>query len=227
MKKLLLVLLSACGSTATTNSNQVAQSEIYQWYFVKFSEETGLTQASATLRIGGDTGTTVNLVSPASIKFDGMELRRSQILGTSYLLDDARPFQSAHGFVWVDDKNQIYTNTANIMPIKIVNSPAVISKAKNFNLQFAGDDFSDSDRVLVYVTSSSGQTSTIVSGSISPKNSNPFVEVKAAEMNRLFEGQASLYLKREHEVLVSDGTKTGGRILTEYETKRFPVTITR
>ena len=61
-----------CRSCDTVESTKIAQSEIYQDYTVDASDSG--THVTATFRVSGSTGTTIDLDAPSKIEYNGREL---------------------------------------------------------------------------------------------------------------------------------------------------------
>ena len=82
---LLLLALSACVSTETIESTNVAATEIYQDYDIRVNKENST--AMATFRVSGKTGTTVDLDAPAKVELNRKLMDESKpgfLKGTTY-----------------------------------------------------------------------------------------------------------------------------------------------
>src|SRR6476620_1924734 len=72
-----VLLLSACASTDSSNSDNVKQTEVWQNYWVEYDDASNALTSGCTFRFGGSTGTTLLLTKPANVTFDGQEMTSS------------------------------------------------------------------------------------------------------------------------------------------------------
>ncbi len=84
---LFCLLLTSCKSNETSDSNKVAQSEIYQSYFVEYDASQNEFEATASFRFGGENGTTLRLVDKSNVLYNNntMSAQTSAWTGTSYI----------------------------------------------------------------------------------------------------------------------------------------------
>lgn len=220
----LLLILCACPSTAITDSDKVDQDEIYQSYSLIYNDENSTTEARATFRVGGMTGTTLNLVSPSKITFNSLEMESSRILGSSYSIELDNGFTRKHYWLWTDNNKKTYKNTATITSIDFDNPPDEISNSNNVEIEFSGSELSDGEEVKAVIESTSdGQTESAYAYQTNAgANSVTFEE---EDLAKLFEGQATLYLERSKSTEVSSGTSKGGSINVTYRTRDVSIQI--
>ncbi|MBX7173654.1 MAG: hypothetical protein K1X72_21980 [Pyrinomonadaceae bacterium] len=125
-----LLIFSGCDSTATVESNKVSSSEIYQNYSI--TARKNQTNISATFRVGGASGTTVDLDSPAKIIHNGNEMNESKpgfLKGTNYQ-DSVNEFVPTHKFVYTDAKGKTWQNEITMQGLEIASNEISFSKAK-------------------------------------------------------------------------------------------------
>lgn len=144
MKKLCLLLILAsvlvftgCPSTETIESRKVASTEIYQYYSISASKNR--TNVSATFRVGGATGTTVDLDAPAKILHNGkpMNERKPDFMkGTDYG-DSAEEFVPTHKFAYTDAKGKTWQNDIAVQALEINSTEIIISKRKGGKITFS------------------------------------------------------------------------------------------
>lgn len=118
-----------CASTETIESTKVAPSEIYQDYAIRGSK-TG-TNTTVTFRVGGSTGSTVDLDAPSKISHNGKEMNESKpnfLKGTDYD-DSANEFISEHNFAFTDASGRVWENDISLQALEITSQNLVISKA--------------------------------------------------------------------------------------------------
>lgn len=124
------ILFSACASNDTADSSAVKQSEIYQKYTVSYGLVGDETSATATYRFGGENGTTLHLVSPSNITYNGAEMRESELLfGGAYYQHDVKNYVPEHVFVFTDIDGKKYTNRLFLPSVEFENPPKTISSA--------------------------------------------------------------------------------------------------
>lgn len=118
-----------CASTETIESTKVAPTEIYQDYTIHGSK-TG-TNTTVTFRVGGSTGSTVDLDAPSKINHNGKEMNESKpnfLKGTDYN-DSANEFISEHKFAFTDASGKVWQNEISLQALEITSQNLVISKA--------------------------------------------------------------------------------------------------
>lgn len=138
----ILLLLTICfclinlacvqGSVETISSDTVQASQIYQIYRIEASKSR--TEIVAAFRVGGETGTTLALITPAQILHNKQPLPVSapgNLIGTNYRMKgtDYRTFsdnfQSSHEFSYTDADGKNYVNSINLAPVEISAKGAV------------------------------------------------------------------------------------------------------
>lgn len=123
---LLLLMTFGCRSCDTVESSEIAQSEIYQDYSVEALKSGA--KATAFFRVGGSTGTTIDLVPPSKIELNGTEMTkhpRTFLNGTDYTLAS----DTAAGrylFSYTNGDGQVFQNEIDFEPIELVSVPATI-----------------------------------------------------------------------------------------------------
>lgn len=121
-------------SVDSVASNAVVSSEIYQDLTIT-GERNQLT-ASAVFRIGGATGTTLDLTAPSKIEYNGTEMTKSAPVsanipifakGTTYFAN-AQTFRPAHQFSFTDKDGKVYKNSISLEPLELaVKTPFALS----------------------------------------------------------------------------------------------------
>ncbi len=118
-----------CASTDTVESTKVAPSEIYQNYAIRGTKTN--TSVTATFRVGGATGSTVDLDAPSSVSHNGKEMSESKpgfLKGTDYN-DSANEFVSTHKFSFKDAGGKVWENEISLEGLEITAQTLTISKA--------------------------------------------------------------------------------------------------
>ncbi len=126
------------GSVETISSNTVQASQIYQIYRVEASRTR--TELVAAFRVGGETGTTLELTPPAQILYNKQPMPVSapgNLIGTNYRMKgtDYRTFtevyQPSHEFSYTDSDGKTYVNSISLAPVEISAKGAVNLENEN------------------------------------------------------------------------------------------------
>jgi len=126
----LLLLTFGCRSCDTVESTKIAQSEIYQDYNIEASP--GSTVVSATFRVGGGTGTTVDLDAPSRVDHNGKEMTensRTMLVGTYYSFSSG-DFVGHHEFTYTNGEGRLFKNVIDLEPIQPILVPPTIGNQK-------------------------------------------------------------------------------------------------
>ena len=124
---LLLLLTFGCRSCDTVESDKLAQSEIHQKYSVYATK--GETRVIAIFRVGGPTGTTVDLDSPSKVEYNGSQLTenlRSILSGTTYNAT-IEGFQGTHAFTYTNGDGKVFRNQIAFEPLDPISGPLTIN----------------------------------------------------------------------------------------------------
>lgn len=125
---LLALTAFGCRSCETIDSSKLDPSEIYQEYSVTVNDST---IASAEFRVSGSTGTTVALVAPSAVQYNGQSMSehlRTTFSGT-YYSSETKGFAGSHTFVFTDSSGKKFTNVLTFEPISINGNDLVLSKS--------------------------------------------------------------------------------------------------
>ncbi len=117
-----------CASTETIESTKVAPTEIYQDYSIRGTKNNTLVMA--IFRVGGPTGSTVDLDAPSKILHNGKEMNESKpgfLKGTDYN-GSANQFVSNHKFSFTDAGGKVWENEISLEALEINPQNLTISK---------------------------------------------------------------------------------------------------
>lgn len=231
MKKNLIIVyaifviffLSACVSNETANSDTVKQSEIYQGYTITYNSGDMELSATAFFRFGGSAGTTLNLVKPSKITFNGNEMAMGKNIfaGTFYEINQQTEFSKSNSFTFTDTENKTYKNSTTIDPIEIYEYPNTINKREGFKVSWTGNPVQNGENVYVTVEGkdmTTCSTSTDLVGSSS-------IEIKPELLKDLKPGEANIILKREKSNSLIEATHLGGKITITYVAKKVAIKV--
>lgn len=155
------LLLQACGSTETIESDKVDNSEIWRSYTVKSNLESNTTEVRAQFRVSGVTGTTVELKDPSSIRLtsndldiSNSDLHLKDTLGTSYSdqFRMALPQNASFLFKWTrQDKTAAYDSIKLPTPAQVTSpeANAEVSMSRTLTVKFNGGELKKNETVFV------------------------------------------------------------------------------
>ena len=118
-----------CASTETVESTKVAPNEIYQDYSIQSSKNS--TRITATFRVGGSRGSTIDLDAPSKIDYNGVPMTESSagfLKGTTYN-SNLKEFLSQHKFSFTDATGKVWQNDINLDALEINSKDVAISIA--------------------------------------------------------------------------------------------------
>lgn len=125
---LLALTAFGCRSCETIDSSKLDPSEIYQEYSVTVNDST---ISSAEFRVSGSTGTTVALVAPSAVQYNGQSMSehlRTTFSGT-YYSSETKGFVGSHTFVFTDSSGKKFTNVLSFEPISISSEDLDLSRS--------------------------------------------------------------------------------------------------
>jgi hypothetical protein len=218
-----ILFLTACVSNETANSDTVKQTEIYQGYSVTYEAGDMELSATAFFRFGGSAGTTLNLVKPSNVTFNGQEMAMGKNIfsGTFYETNLQTEASKTNTFIFTDTENKTYTNSVSIDPIEISEYPATINKREGFTVSWTGSPVQNGERVYI---SLEGKDLTNCSSSTDMVGSTS-IEIKPELLKDVKPGEANITLKREISSSLSEATHLGGNITITYVAKKVAAKI--
>ena len=126
-----------CASTETIESTKVSPTEIYQSYAIQGTKNS--TNVTATFRVGGPTGSTVDLDAPGKVDHNGKEMSESKpgfMKGTDYH-DSANEFVANHKFSYTDSSGKVWENEISLEALEISSNNLTISRASGSAIMFS------------------------------------------------------------------------------------------
>ncbi|MEZ4743615.1 MAG: hypothetical protein R3B45_14415 [Bdellovibrionota bacterium] len=248
--------ISSCSSNDTVDSDKVDPDAYYGSYRGYYSGEDKKVYFSAQFRVGGNTGTTVKLTSPAKISIAGNEMelvegeeRPINVSGTyyNYELDVVSSPEDSYLFSWVRNDEKVIENTVTLPGDISVSSPSSASELKEGDtLTIVYDVVDDigSDTVECFFgrrlkSSSSGYFSPIISKFA---NSSELGEKKCDfswdsyfknwfdeddEYNQDKYEWAVWVIRQNVTTVVNGHPEEGGKIVGGYTSARTQIVVTR
>lgn len=219
---LLCLLLTSCKSNETSDSNKVAQSEIYQSYFVEYDASQNEFEATASFRFGGENGTTLRLVDKSNVSYNNntMSAQTSAWTGTSYIYKKNGAVGVEHTFLYVNNDNESFKNMIPLMTAEPILKNTTISKSKGVVISWTGVPLSSKDEIEILLSDSTQThyfSPKIVGATSLTLGSNDLLPVKV--------GNGELSIIRKVTLSLQNGKPIGGVIGSEYKSKRISVKI--
>jgi hypothetical protein len=216
-------LFPSCVSNETANSDTVKQSEIYQSYTITYDEGEMELSATAFFRFGGSSGTTLNLVKPSNITFNGTEMSMGKNIftGTFYEINQQVEPSKTYTFVFTDTDNKTYTNTTSVEPFKINDYPASIKKGEGIKIVWEGKPVLPNERVYVSLEGKEFVNCSASTDVVGAKS----VEISPELLKDLKPGDANIVLKREKKDILKESTHLGGSLIITYIAKKVTTKV--
>ncbi len=234
---ILTALISACGPSAsvdTVASNTVDSSQIYQDY--RITGDGSQAKIVATFRVGGATGTTLELKSPGKILYNGASMIFSapggvmnvRTKGTTYETT-VQNFPAVNKFDYTDADGRTYSNSINFSSVQIAaqaplilqrNRPAVLQLSRpigadeKIRVQYDSgfrDDVPNSDNSLTF----------------NPARSAIIFTPQYWSSAKNLAAKNTVRLEVTKTASVAKGTATGGAISIEFTTSAFAVNVNK
>jgi hypothetical protein len=238
----LILLTFGCRSCDTVESTKIAQSEIYQDYTV--DARTGGVNVTATFRVSGSTGTTVDLDAPSRIEYNGRELGenlRSFITGTTYSLA-SNVFVGTHRFTYTNGEGKVFVNEISFEPIELVGAPAVINSKEKTVIMLSRPVYETESLETSIVslekqpeTNSNSNSTGNKANSDGPSYSTDLhqnynsdrtaIVIEAGGLKNFVPGKAEIAVKVRANKDLQQKNKAGGSMSYTYASRELSVTI--
>jgi len=213
----------SCKSTDTANSNDVSQKEIYQSYWLSFDANDNQITATAKFRFGGSGGTTLLLTEPSNVVFNTKTMmnKNNMFSGTYYEIvqKEKDKEKTDYNFIYTDNDNNTYTNTAILIPATIIKYPESISLSEEFftvewDLPLANNESIDLyiDGIKIYSESTT-------------HSRNITVTKEILEEKQIKPGTYKLYIEREGSAPIEECNHLGGKMTVTYKSKKGEIEI--
>lgn len=220
---LALSFITSCVSNETADSDKVAQSEIYQTYSVSYSMTDGKMTLFASFRFGGNAGTTLRLVKPSTVTWNGKEMQAENNIfqGTYYELVESGDPSGNHVFVFTDTQNKVYTNQIQLLSAEPLVSEGSHSISKGLEIRWIGPALREGETISCNIKDST----TTHSFTTTMKGQESFF-VTPDQLKTVKKGLVNLYFKRTYSPALAESTHLGGSIEAVYESKTYSFQLT-
>ncbi|MEN9723238.1 MAG: hypothetical protein RJB38_1224 [Pseudomonadota bacterium] len=223
----LIPSLSAC--IETIDSDQVAETAIYQTYEVTYIEGTQQLKASASFNVGGVWGTSVRLRQPSQILFNDSPLTEKTFIGTTYEGTWSTPYSSGpHRWTWIDRDGLSHLNQISITPAQIANPPSSMSRTGSLTLTISGPPLTQQDSLSAWTLQSKDSSGSALYETLRAEIiDGQRLRISLRNPTELSTGAATLYLQRSRSaslqtIPAQKGTVTGGYRLAPIQIEITP-----
>lgn len=231
-----LIGVLGCRSTETIESTKVSATEIYQDYTIRGSKSN--TSVTATFRVSGQTGSTVDLDAPAKIDHNGKEMSESKpglLKGTDYQ-DSANEFVSNHKFKFTDADGKVWENEIGLDALEITAKDISISKTnggtitlsrsvgKNENVEFSITSEKTPPSTNTNANSNSSTPNYSTNLQFSFDASRTSIKVEPSSLKNFIDGKANILMTVRKNNDAQQSAK-GGSMNIIYEAQKVSANI--
>lgn len=226
-----------CASVETIESTKVSPSEIYQEYTIRGNKKN--TFASATFRVGGATGSTVDLDAPSKVAHNGNEMSESGpglLKGTTYNTNTSE-FISKHKFSYTDASGKVWTNEISLEGLEMTSPNITISKANGGTITLSRAVGKDENVEFLIVSEKTAPTSS----NSNSKNKQPeseystnlqfsfdearsSIKIEPFSLKNFVDGKADLKVTVRKNKATQQSAK-GGALDFVYESQKIVATV--
>jgi hypothetical protein len=228
-------ILAACGSTETVKSSDVNETQYYRSYSLDYDADTLEFRQMAQFRVGGVTGTTIELVDPSKVNLLGKDqafekTTSSVLIGTFYSLTSKTSTPDTKTtFVWTRKDSTTTTDEIGLATAISAATKAgdTISKAAGYDVTLSLDAVNTDDSVQVTIASDATSVAEGQSRTVLQSTSNGHVvRFSSEDLSKLVLGSAKLTVKHTTTARMSSSSlDLGGISRSSYTTVSIPVTI--
>ncbi|MBX7173652.1 MAG: hypothetical protein K1X72_21970 [Pyrinomonadaceae bacterium] len=226
-----------CASTDTVESTKVSPGEIYQSYIINGTKNS--TSVNATFRVGGSTGSTVDLDAPAKVEHNGKEMNESKpgfFKGTDYN-DSANQFVPNHKFRFTDAAGKVWENEISVEGLEITSQNLSVSKTNGATITLSraiGKDENvefnlTSDKTPPASSNSNSNAKTpeknySTSLKVDFDESRTVAKIEPSSLKNFVDGTAKIYLTLRKNKSTQQAAK-GGSMDFNYESQKIAVNV--
>jgi hypothetical protein len=233
-------MVLGCRSTETVESTKVASTEIYQSYSINGSKNS--TSVNVTFRVGGSTGSTVDLDAPSSVSHNGKELTESApgfLKGTDYR-DAANQFVPNHKFLYKDASGKVWENEITMDALEVISENLTISKMSGGTIMLSRPVSKDEEVEFSLVSEKNPPATNKANGNTNTNSNNyesysnnlqvsydesrSVAKINPSSTRKFVDGKAKLTIAVRKNKTVQQSAK-GGSIDFSYESQTVAVMV--
>jgi hypothetical protein len=232
-----LSMILGCASTETVESTKVAPTEIYQSYLIRGTKSS--TSVNATFRVGGQTGSTVDLDEPSSVSHNGKQMTESApgfMKGTDYH-DSANQFVSNHKFSYKDAGGKVWENEISLDAVEITSPNLTVSPSSGGTITLSRPVGKDekiefslvSEKAQPASNSSNSNSKTpeknyLITLQVDFDQTRTMAKIQPNSLKNFVDGKAKLSLVVSKNKSAQQSAK-GGSLDFTYESEKIPVSV--
>jgi hypothetical protein len=219
--------LSGC-SIDTVDSKDVQPDAVYQDLSLDYEEASQATTFSGTFRVGGPTGTTIDLQSPARFLINGQVARKESFLGTGYSLDRGG-FHPEAVFTLTTQDGRELSNSIRIQRVTLVKVDSVVQAGQAFEVLVTAEGWNPSAESISATLSQA--SSRQAEGSAFQSLRGVFdaargrILFSGVDTAQLSDGTADITIMRHRSQRLSQSTRAGGILRASYRLRPIAVTV--
>ena len=212
------LVFNACQEPESSAS--VDQDRIYVIYELFYNQNTDITKARATFRFGNVIGTPLYLATGSEVSCDGQLMSKLLDVFTIYEVEFAGKKDSA-SFKWIDTDAKEFANKVYMTEIAYVDTIDEIPNDAAFEFFWDGDALADGENVALLIDAV-GNASQLFGET---KTGSTSIILEKTKLEKLPEGQATLFFDKKHEIDLQEATSAGGTIFSKYRPTNKTVEI--
>jgi hypothetical protein len=221
------------GSVETIPSNTVMTSQIYQIYNVEGSRSE--TNSVAVFRVGGATGTTLELTAPGRVLYNSAEMplsAPSNLIGTNYRMKgtdyrmSGKAYAARHDFSFTDNDGKTYLNSINLSPIEIISNTAfTLENSQPAMISLSRTVGTDEKLTLAIGTSSSDEVPAADNSVYFNPSRNAVIITPKYWQTKNLSPKAELEIAVSKSASITQATPLGGSISAKYSAAPIYVSV--
>jgi hypothetical protein len=221
------------GSVETIPSNTVMTSQIYQIYNVEGSRSE--MNSVALFRVGGATGTTLELTAPGKVLYNSAEMSvsaPSNLVGTNYRMKgtdyrmSGKEYRAKHDFSFTDNDGKTYLNSINLSPLEIVsNSAFTLENNQPTTIPLSRAVGTDEKLTLAIGTNSEEEIPAADNSVYFNPSRNAVIITPKYWQTKNLRPKAELEIAVSKSATITQGTPLGGSISAKYSAAPIYVSV--
>ena len=213
-----LVFLVACKDRNAGNKTKIDNSRIYFNYRISGEEDKEYVTCLLQFHNKGPQGATLELEKPGMVKLDGEEISADSTVMTGAYYEVQKPAESfvgKHTITFIDLNKKQYTEEFSFTPFSL--QPELPRKVRRQDIQLGVEGLAASDSLELVLTDTAFATDDV---QITLPVNDGVILIPRQQLQQVRSGPVHLYLYKEENRSVREGTKAGGRIAISYGLRR-------
>ncbi|MCC6138383.1 MAG: hypothetical protein IT287_07100 [Bdellovibrionaceae bacterium] len=217
---------TACSSD-TVGSGDVNPNAIHQDYSIDYREDSHTSTLKAQFRVGGSTGTTVELEPPSALYVNGNSPHKSTFFGTSYSIAQSGIVPTAY-FEFRAETGERYINSINLNTVQITANPSPIMIGANYYIPVSTFPLAAGDTLHATLQQEFVENGINRYVYLEGRYESTYSRIvfTVYDISRLRNGIAELHLSRSQRKALLDTTpRGGGEISSHYYLRPIALTV--